>query len=77
MATEGEGSILRGNNLINKIEGVYLRIHLYVQINTLQCLDYSLDMIGNIGAQYLRVVLSDLVTKLVADKDLNLEVDPR
>jgi len=53
---EGEGSILRGNSIVNKIEGAYVRL---------------------IGANYLRSVLSDLVTKVVSDKDLKLEIDPR
>ncbi|EFA77182.1 Ras GTPase activation domain-containing protein [Heterostelium album PN500] len=53
---EGEGSILRGNNIVNKIEGAYVRL---------------------IGANYLRYVLSDLVTRVVQDKDLRLEIDPR
>ncbi len=25
-ASEGEGSVMRGNNIINKIEGIYVRI---------------------------------------------------
>ncbi|KAN0039792.1 hypothetical protein ACTA71_007029 [Dictyostelium dimigraforme] len=53
---EGEGSILRGNSIVNKIEGAYVRL---------------------IGANYLRFVLSDLVTKVVLDSDLKLEIDPR
>ncbi|EGC34955.1 hypothetical protein DICPUDRAFT_79326 [Dictyostelium purpureum] len=53
---EGEGSILRGNSIVNKIEGAYVRL---------------------IGANYLRFVLSDLVTKVVLDTDLKLEIDPR
>ncbi|KYQ92202.1 Ras GTPase activation domain-containing protein [Tieghemostelium lacteum] len=56
VSSEGEGSILRGNNIVNKIEGAYVRL---------------------IGANYLRFVLSDLVTKVSIDKDLKLEVDPR
>eukprot|EP01133_Synstelium_polycarpum_P007691 gene7691-9003_t len=53
---EGEGSILRGNNIVNKIEGAYVRL---------------------VGANYLRHVLTDLVTRVVLDKDLRLEIDPR
>ncbi|KAF2074015.1 hypothetical protein CYY_004666 [Polysphondylium violaceum] len=56
VSAEGEGSILRGNSIVNKIEGAYVRL---------------------IGANYLRSVLSDLVTKVVSDKDLKLEIDPR
>ncbi|GAM27119.1 hypothetical protein SAMD00019534_102940 [Acytostelium subglobosum LB1] len=53
--SEGEGSIMRGNNIVNKIEGAYVRL---------------------VGASYLRYVLSDLVTKVVLDKDLRMEIDP-
>eukprot|EP01132_Coremiostelium_polycephalum_P001368 gene1368-1726_t len=56
VSAEGEGSILRGNNIVNKIEGAYVRL---------------------IGANYLRFVLSELVTKVVLDKSLKLEIDPR
>ncbi|GAM26558.1 hypothetical protein SAMD00019534_097330 [Acytostelium subglobosum LB1] len=56
MCSEGEGCILRGNNVVNKIEGAYVRL---------------------VGANYLRFVLSDLVTSIVQDKDLRMEIDPR
>ncbi|EGG14353.1 Ras GTPase activation domain-containing protein [Cavenderia fasciculata] len=53
---EGEGSILRGNNIVNKIEGAYVRL---------------------VGANYLRFVLSDLVSRVVHDNNMCLEIDPR
>lgn len=37
----------------------------------------SLIVTGLIGSNYLRLVLGDLVTKVVTDKDLHLEIDPR
>eukprot|EP01111_Echinosteliopsis_oligospora_P016784 TRINITY_DN7083_c0_g1_i1.p1 TRINITY_DN7083_c0_g1~~TRINITY_DN7083_c0_g1_i1.p1 ORF type:complete len:862 (+),score=221.30 TRINITY_DN7083_c0_g1_i1:213-2798(+) len=56
VVADSEGSVMRGNNVINKIEGVYVK---------------------QIGAQYLKFVIGDLISKIATDTKLNLEIDSR